>query len=167
MGVVEDTSQRATELESLAVSEVRGIGILGDDRDRTEYADGLGVVLVELQRSGEGGVEAWDGRPHTKSRTDQAVGARAGTAGGNRRPACSRTDCAAKSANSPARRVLHDTSINAKDVRAGLCSKQISICDVQVVSGNLDIHVVLEGQCYGVIDREVDLAVAHERINAP
>ena len=166
MGIVEGAGERAAPLEALGVAEVRGVGVLGNDRDGAEDADGFSVVLVELQRAGERRIEAGDGRADAESRTDQAVGSGARAAGRDRGAAGARADRAAQSAYAAAGRVLHDAGIDAENAGARFCAQQIGIGDIQVIAGDIEIEIVLERERDGVIDGEINFAILHERVDA-
>ena len=60
MRVVESYAERRSPLKSLGVGEVRGVGVLGEDWNRTERAGRFRVVLVELQGAGKSRIEAGD-----------------------------------------------------------------------------------------------------------
>ena len=60
MRVVESYAERRSPLKSLGVGEVRGVGVLGEDWNRTERAGRFRVVLVKLQGAGKSRIEAGD-----------------------------------------------------------------------------------------------------------
>ena len=98
--------------------------------------------------------------------THQSVGAGSCAAGGDGRATRSRANASAESSDAAAGRVLHDTGVDAENVGARFCTQHIGGSDVQVVSGNFDIEVVFEREGNGVVDREIDFAIMHERIDA-
>ncbi len=166
MSVVEAHGKSGAPLKSLRIGKVGGVGILRENGHGAEHAGGFGIVLVELQRAGDQRIEAGDGRADAERRTDQAVGAGADAAGGDGGAAGAGADRSAQAADAAAGRVLHDAGVDAENVGARLGAQQIGVGDVQVVAGDVDIEIVLERERDRVIDREIDLAVAHQGIDA-
>ena len=78
----------------------------------------------------------------------------------------SRADLAAEAADATARRVLHDARINTQGRSAGSRAQHIGIGDIQVVAGDGNIQVVLERESDGIVQRQVELAVVHELVDA-
>src|SRR5579872_6042952 len=165
MSVVESARECATPIESLGITEIRCVSVLRYDRNRAENANRFRIVLVELQRASELRIEAGDGRADTQGRTDQTVRAGARAAGGDGGAPCAGTDGSAESANSATGCVLHDAGVHAENAGSGLGSEKIGFRNVQVVAGNIEIEIVLKREGDRVVDRKINLAVAHERID--
>ena len=165
MSIVESHRQGRAPLKALGVRKVGGVGVLSQNRYR-EWTGGLCVVLVELQGAGEDRVEASDGRTDAKGGTNQAVGTRAHAAGSDRRAAGAGANCSTETAHAAAGGVLHDAGVDAENVGARLGAQIVSVGDVQVVAGDVDIEIVLERERDGVVDRKINLAVVHERVDA-
>src|SRR5579862_4083360 len=153
-------------MEALAVGEVGGVGILRNDGNGTERAGGLLLVFVELKGAGEEGIEAGNGSAYAESGTDKAVCPGARSAGSDRGATGAGADGAAESAHAAARGVLDDSRIDAKNRGAGLGAEKIGIRNVQVVAGDLQVEIVFKSEGDRVIDREVNLTVMHERVDA-
>ena len=153
VGIVEAAGQYTAPGKALGISEIRGVRILGNNGDRAEDTHRLRVVLVELKGSGDGGVEAGDGRSHAQRGTDQAVGTGARATGRNRRASRAGAHRSPESANASARRVLHDAGVDAQDVGPGFCAQQVRVSDVQVVTGKFNVEIVFQSQRNRVVDR--------------
>src|SRR5208282_614154 len=61
VAIIESHGQSRAPLKTLSVGEVGSIGILSHHRDEAGSGGGFSIVLVELQRAGEDGIEAGDG----------------------------------------------------------------------------------------------------------
>ena len=165
MSVVKRAGKRSTPFESLGIAEVCGVSVLGHDRGGTEDTDGFGFVLVELQGAGQSRIECGDSGSNAQGRGDQAVGAGAGTSGGNRGATRAGTDRAAESAHAASGGILHNAGVDAENVGTRLGAQQVGGCDVQVIAGDVDVEIVLERKRDCVIDGEIDLAIAHECVD--
>jgi hypothetical protein len=166
VGVVESNAHRRTPLKALRVGEVGGVSFLTDDRNRTKNAGGFGVILVELQGAGNDGIEAGNVRADAERGTDQAVRAGAHAAGGYSRASGAGAYRAAEAAHAPAWGVLHDAGVDAENVCPRLRPQVISVGDVEIVAGNIDVEIIFQSEGDGVVNRKIDFAVAHKRIDA-
>src|SRR5450432_552904 len=166
--IVKARGESGAPMKALRVGKVGSVGVLSDDsaRRRAENAHRFGIVLVELQRAGELGIEADDRRSYAERRVDQAIGAGAGAACRDRGAARAGADVTAEPANAAAGSVLHDAGVDAENAGAGSGSQQIRFGDVQVVAGDVEVEIVLQRERDGVVDGEINLAVAHERVDA-
>ena len=76
-----------------------------------------------------------------------------------------RTGAAAEDARtSAAGRSGHDAGIDAAHRAARLRAQNVHLRDGQVVARDDQVEIVLESEIDGVVQREVELAVAHQRI---
>ena len=73
---------------------------------------------------------------------------------------------AAEAAHAAAGSVLHDAGIDAENVGARLGAQVIGVGDVEVVAGDIEVEIVLQSERNGVVDRKINLAVAHQRVDA-
>ncbi len=124
------------------------------------------MEAIVLQCPRENRIEAGDERSEPESRTDQAPRARARAARTESGASRTGADLAAESADAAAGSVLHHAGINAESRGAGFRAQDIGVSDVQVVARDGDIQVVLQRERDGVIERQVELAVPHQGIDA-
>ena len=121
---------------------------------------------IFLQRAGENRIEAGDERSQSERGTHQAPRACACAARTESRATGAGADLAAESADAASGSVLHDAGIHAEGLGAGLGAQDIGVGDVQVVARDGDVKIVLERQRDGIVERQVELAVAHQGIDA-
>ncbi len=133
---------------------------------RAEQTRGLGIVFIQLEISGEHGIEAGDRRPDAESRTHQAIGSGANSRGRYCRAAGTGANRSSEAANAASGRVLHDSGVHTQDAGARLGAQVVSVCDVEVVARDFDIEIVLECECDRIIDGEINLAIADQRVHA-
>ena len=166
VSIVKKSAEDAAPLESLNIAEIRAVGVLRHQRHGAEWAGGLGLVLVELKSSRKLRVEACNRRPHSERGADQTVRTGPDAARGDGRAAGSRANGAAESAYAAAGSVLHHPGVYAENVRPRLGTQQVSFGDVQVVAREFEIEIVFQSQRDRIVDRQIDLAVAHKGINS-
>ncbi len=122
--------------------------------------------MIDLQRPGENGVEAGDGRAAAQSRDHQSSGAGSGATCPNGCSTLPRADLAAESAYAAARGVLHDAAVYAENGGAGFGAPEVGVGDVEVIAGDGDVEVIFEGERDRVVHGNVELAVVHELVDA-
>ena len=61
---------------------------------------------------------------------------------------------------------MHDAARDTKNGRARFGAKDIGIGDIQVVARDGNIEIVLERQRDRVVQRKVELAIVHQRVDA-
>ena len=117
---------------------------------------GVELRIVRLNRS-----PSSDGRLH---QTTCASSRTARAARGAASP-CSRS-AAAKTADASARSALNQTAGNAARGGAGRGAKNVSVGDIQVVARDCQVEVVLEREGDGIVQRQHQLALFDELIDA-
>ena len=122
--------------------------------------------MILLQRTREDGIETGDLRTAAESALDQAAQSRAGAACPDRSSSLAGAHLCSESAHATAWRILHDSGVYAEGGRAGLGSPNVSIGDVEVVTGDGDVEIVFERQCNRFVHRDVEFAIMHELIDA-
>ena len=55
--------------------------------------------------------------------------------------------------------------VHTKNLSARLGAQHVGVCDVQVVARDRDIEIVFEGQRDRVIQRQIKLALVHQRVD--
>src|SRR6202035_708684 len=96
----------------------------------------------------------------------QTVGARARAAGGHGGASGAGSNRATQPTDPTAGSVLHDTGVHSEDVGAGFGAQVIGIGNVEVVAGDVDVEIVFERKSDGIVNREIELSVTHEGIDA-
>ncbi len=75
-------------------------------------------------------------------------------------------DLSAEPADATAGSVLHHAGVHAESRCARFGAQDVGISDIQVIARDGDVEIVLERQRDGVIQRQVELAVVHELVDA-
>ena len=130
-------------MESLLVGEINRARVLSQTGAREHALKNAGGLLAEmifLKSAGEDGVEAVNQRPVETS--------------------CGRahqTTCAC---------ALHNAEWHAEDLSARPGTQHVGVSNVEVVARDCDIQVIFECQSDRVIERQIELAIVHELVDA-
>src|SRR5271163_621184 len=153
-------------LKSLSVREIIGTGVLRQCGRTAKRIAGEDSRVVLLQRTRNHWVEARYRRPQAEGRADQAVGACTDATGSRSSAARTGTDGSAEPAYATARRILHYAEICSEEVvGSGLRAQNICIGNIQVITRDTDVKIVLQRQGNCVVDRKHNLAVTHELLD--
>ena len=122
--------------------------------------------MILLQRAGENRIEAGDVRSEAERGADQTARACARAARAEGGATGAGADLAAEAADATAGSVLHDTGIYAEGRGPGFGAQHVGVGDVQVVARDGDVEIVLERERDGVVQRQIQLAIVHELVDA-
>jgi hypothetical protein len=123
------------------------------------------METIFLQRASENWIEAGNERSEAERRTDQTAGASTRTTCAEGRSAGAGADLASQPTHAAAGSVLHNSRIHAESRGTGARAQDVGVGNVQVVAGDGDVKIVLQRERDRIIERQVELAVAHEGID--
>src|SRR6266496_376822 len=146
--VIEPDRHIRSERESLLVGKVAGGCVLEVAAENTCT---LEVGMIALQHPCNNRIEARDERSKSESRADQSARAGASTACTECGSTGARADLPAESADASARSVLNHTGIYTECGSSRLGTQDIGIGNIQVVTRDSNIKVVLERKRDGII----------------
>ena len=156
-------------MKGLIVSEVYRTRVLrqaGSGKHALKNTGDLLAEMIFLQRSGNDRIEAVDDRSQAERGTDQTVRAGAETASAQAGAAGRCTRVRADAADAASGRVENRAHRSSQDGRPGSRPQHVGIGNVQRVAGDRHVEIVLESERDGVIQREIQLAIAHQGIDA-
>ena len=154
--VVPGQRERRSGDESLVKCKVVLVGV--GERTRLKFAELRRFLPLQLDRTGYRGIESLGGRPRARCGQREAGASRSRTSGAHRRPA--RPPARRKSRSRSAEGVGHEARRRAQEIWcAGPRAQDIRVRNVQVVAGNGDVVVVLDGQGNGIGEAQINLAV--------
>src|ERR1019366_665896 len=136
------------DAEDLQVGKRRGLML------HSAYRGNRRVIRLHRSSCAEGGLHQTGGACACSSRAS-------GCAAGSRARGAS-----SEAAYTPARRASHDSCIDAAEGSASLGSLNIGVGDGQVISGNGQIEIIFQRQGDCVLQRDIQLAIADEAVDA-
>ena len=166
--VIEADRQRGAASEALVIQKVRGAGV-GVRNRAGERVGGERVASIDRKGAGQNRIVGSNGRADTEGGTDDAERTAAGsaaTAGGAASASAGRTGCAAEAAHATAGCSLHNTGVDAEDVRAGFAAQNVGVGNAEVIARDGEVEIVLECEGDGIVHRNDQLAVANQILNA-
>ena len=122
--------------------------------------------MLDSKSRGQDGIEGLNSSTGAESGLHDTGSAAACAASATRSSARASARCtSAKAADPTARRSLHQPRGHTAHRSSGFSAEEVSICDREVVAGNREVEVVLEGESNGVVQREHQLAVVQQVID--
>ncbi len=152
----------------LLIAKIDGAGVLLERGHAVQLQVGLRQrEVLDSTAAGDQRIEAGNVGTDAQRRLHQSGRACARTACATSRAARARSGSScAKAADAAARRVLHDTGIDAAEGAACLRAQDVSVGDGQVVARDHQVEIVFQCQIDRVPQRDVELAVANQTIAA-
>src|SRR5579862_6793218 len=121
--------------------------------------------MIILERARENRIEAGDERTEEAAcrRTDQAASAGAACSKGSSSSA--RTHLRPDATHAAPWGVLYHTEVCTKDLSASFRTQNVGVGNVQVIARDGDVEVVFKCERDGVIQRQIQFAVVHKRVD--
>ena len=145
-------------MEALLVGEIPRKRVL---KISAEHTGTLEPLVIALQCACDDRVEAgnWGAEESARSGFHDAARSGACSTRSQSSAAGTGTDLCTDAAHAAARSILHYSEIDTKNLGTGFSPQHVGISDIEVVSRNGDVEIVLQGERNGIVQRKIELAV--------